>query len=170
MKFDLRMLLAPLVLALCASTPLVAADATKNLLAPTVKTTAWQFEETDGAKGSLKADGDALALAAAKVDGTEWHVQAYQAGLDLVNGKDYVVTFKARASAKRSAQIYVGVNEDDYHAVGLDEVVELTPEWKTFAFTFKADCVAPKANNRLGFLIGQEVGAVWIKDLTLAAK
>jgi hypothetical protein len=170
MKLDLRTLLASLVLTVCASSPLVAADTAKNLLAPTAKIAAWQFEETDDAKGSIKTDGDALAIAAAKIDGTEWHVQAYQAGLDLADGKDYVVTFKARASAKRSTQIYVGVNEDDYHAIGLDEVLELTPEWKTFTFTFKADGVAPKANNRLGFLVGQEVGAVWIKELTLTAK
>jgi hypothetical protein len=150
-------------------TSLFAATTTlKNLLAPTAQANAWQFEENDDAKGTLKIEDGAVALAASKVDGTDWHVQAYQTGIGLVNGKDYTVTFQARASAKRNAQIYVGVNEDDYHAVGLDEMIVLAPDWKKFSFTFKADGAATK-NNRLGFLVGQEVGTVWIKDLALVA-
>ncbi len=97
-------------------------------------------------------------------------MQAYQAGLELANGQQYTVAFQARASAKRDAQVYVGVNDDDYHAVGLDEVIALTPEWKKFQFTFQAETAAPKNNNRLGFLVGQEVGTVWIKDVTLLKK
>ena len=142
----------------------------KNLLSPTTQLTAWQFEEADDAKGSLKTEENSVAITASKVDGTEWHIQAYQFGFELTNGKEYVATFQAKASAKRSAQVYVGVNEDDYHAVGLDEVFAVTPEWKTFKFTFTAADVAAKGNNRLGFLVGQEIGTVWIKDLTLVAK
>lgn len=156
-------------LALAALLP-AATEAAKNLLAPTAQLTAWQFEEADDAKGSLKTEENAVVVTASKVDGTDWHVQAYQFGFELSNGKEYVVTFQAKASAKRSAQVYVGVNEDDYHSVGLDEMFAVTPEWKNFKFTFTAAEVAAKGNNRLGFLVGQEVGTVWIKDLTLVAK
>jgi hypothetical protein len=170
MKSPLRFLACLSACAAFVATLPAAVEAVKNLLAPTAQLTAWQFEEIDDAKGTMKAEAGALALTASKIDGTEWHVQAYQAGLELANGTEYTVTFKARASAKRTAQVYAGVNEDDYHAVGLDEVITLAPEWKDFKFTFKADGVAARHNNRLGFLVGQETGTVWIKDLVLVAK
>ena len=166
MKNPLRLLAAFMLataLARAADTP------PAPLLKPTADLKSWQFEETDGAKGAVKVDDGAFALTATKVDYTDWHVQAFQAGLDLGEGKEYVLSFAARSSVKRVAQVYVGINEDDYHAVGLDEVLSLSSEWKSFTFTFKAEGVAAK-NNRLGFIVGQETGTVWLKDVTLAPK
>lgn len=117
----------------------------------------------------MKPDDDAMLFTVAKVDGTEWHLQAYQVGIDLREGGQYVVSFKARASAKRVTQLYVGVNEDDFHPVGLDELIDLGPEWRSFTFTFRARDVAQK-NNRVGFVLGHEKGSIWIKDLTLTPK
>lgn len=144
-------------------------SAVKNMLSPTSDVKAWQFELNEDATGTIKADDGAIALAATKVDGTDWHVQAYQTGVEFKDAKEYVVTFKAKASTKRSAQLYAGVNEDDYHSIGLDELIDLTPAWQDFKFTFKADGTAGK-NNRLGFIIGQDTGTVYIKDLVLTAK
>ncbi len=147
----------------------VAAEAPKNLLKSTSQVDHWQFEQIDDAKAAIAVEGDALVVTVTAVDGTDWHVQVNQPGLDLKNGRTYVVTFKARAAAKRSAQVYAGVNEDDYHAIGLDEVIELTPDWKDFTFTFNAADTAAK-NNRLGFLLGQEKGAVQLRDVVLVEK
>ncbi len=140
-----------------------------NLLGPTADVKSWKFELTEDGGGAIKSEDGAIAFVVTKVDGTDWHVQAFQTGLDLKAGMEYVLTFRIRASAKRTVQIYAGVNEDDYHPVGLDEVIELTTEWQDLKFTFKADDVAPK-NNRLGFLVGQDPGTVWVKDLVLRAK
>ncbi|HTZ21602.1 MAG TPA: carbohydrate binding domain-containing protein [Opitutaceae bacterium] len=149
--------------------PAAVTAAPKNLLKPTAKVENWQFEQLEEAAGTIATADDALAITVTKVDGTEWHLQAFQPGLDLKEGQTYVVTFKARAAAKRAAQIYAGVNEDDYHPIGLDEVIDLAPAWHDFTFTFTADSVAAK-NNRLGFSLGQEKGPVWLKDVTLTEK
>jgi len=151
------------------ASPTTVTAAPKNLLKPTAKVGNWQFEQLEDAAGTIATEGDALAVTVTKVDGTEWHLQAFQPGLDLKEGRTYVVTFKARAAAQRPAQIYAGVNEDDYHPIGLDEVIDLTPAWRDLTFTFTADSVAAK-NNRLGFSLGQEKGTVWLKDVTLAEK
>ena len=151
------------------ASPATVTAAPKNLLKPTAKIGNWQFEQLEEATGTIATDGDALAITVTKVDGTEWHLQVFQPGLDLKEGKTYVVTGKARASVQRVGQIYAGVNEDDYHPIGLDEALDLTPTWRDFTFTFTADSVAAK-NNRLGFSLGQEKGTIWLKDVTLAEK
>jgi Carbohydrate binding domain len=151
------------------ASPATVPAAPKNLLKPTAKIENWQFEQLEDATGTIATEGDALAVTVTKVDGTEWHVQVIQPGLDLKEGKTYVVTGKARASVQRFVQIYAGVNEDDYHPIGLDDTIELTPAWRDFTFTFTAETVAAK-NNRLGFSLGQEKGTVWLKDVTLAEK
>jgi hypothetical protein len=58
------------------------ADAGANLLKPTNKVESWRFEEHEGGKGSMKADGDAMVFTITDVDGTDWHVQAVQPDLD----------------------------------------------------------------------------------------
>lgn len=158
----------PLFAAEPSAAPAVAASTT-NLLKPFTQTKAWEFEINEDAKGTMKTENGAIALAVNKVDGVDWHVQLYQAGIDLNEGKDYLVTFKARADAKRAALVYAGVNEEDFHSVGLDEPFDLTPAWTEYKFTFKAEGVVPK-NNRLGFIVGQQTGTVYIKDLVLSAK
>ena len=91
------------------------------------------------------------------VDGTDWHVQAYQVDLDLKDGKDYVVTFKAKASGDRSVHCNAMVDQEDWHAIGLDENVDLTKDWKDHKYEFKAENTVAK-KNRIGFQLGNEKG------------
>jgi hypothetical protein len=147
-----------------------AAEATKNFLKPTAKVDSWAFEQHDGAKAAVKIENDAIAVTVEEITGTEWHVQLIQPGLALQEGKPYEVSFKAKASARRAIQVYAGVAEDDYHAIGLDELLTINTSWTEHKITFTAETVAAKANNRLGFLLGQDKGTVWLKDVVLAAK
>ena len=144
------------------------ADA-KNLLKPTNKPETWRFEQHEGGKGSMAADGDAIAFDVTAVDGTDWHVQAYQTDLPLKDGKEYVVTFKAKASADRAVRLNAGIDQDDWHLIGLDEEVGLTKDWKDYKHEFKADQTAAN-KNRVGLQLGQEKGKVWVKDMMLAEK
>src|SRR4051794_37105941 len=63
------------------------ADA-KDLLKPTNKPDSWRFEQHEGGKGAMAADGDAIAFDVTAVDGTDWHVQAYQINLPLADGRE----------------------------------------------------------------------------------
>lgn len=146
-----------------------AAESPKNLLKPTPKIESWRFEQHESAKGKMSAEADAIVFEVTESDGTDWHLQAFQTGLDLKDGKEYVITFKAKALADRSILVNAGIDQDDWHMVGLTETVELQKDWKDFKFEFKADqTVAGK--NRIGFVMGTEKGKIWVKEVVLTQK
>ena len=145
--------------------PLAAAD---NILKPANDAKNWRFEQHEDGKGKIGVEGDAILFEVTNVDGTEWHVQAFQTPLDLKDGKEYTLTFKAKAEEMREVEVQAGIDEEDWHMIGLQEKAELTKEWKDYKYTFTANDV--KANkNRIGFVLGGAKGKVWVKDLVLKA-
>jgi hypothetical protein len=148
---------------------LIAADAPKNLLKPTNKPESWRLEEHEGGKGKMTAEDDAIVFDVTTSDGTEWHVQAVQTGLDLKDGKEYTIAFKAKASADRTAQLNAMIDQDDWHTIGLTESVDLGKEWKEYKFEFKAEQTVSN-KNRITLSVGNEKGKVWVKEMTLTEK
>jgi cystathionine beta-lyase/cystathionine gamma-synthase len=142
---------------------------TTNLLKPTNSPDTWRLEQIEEGKGAMKAAGDAIQFDVTHVDGTEWHVQAFQVDLDLKEGQTYAVTFKAKASAARSMILVAMIDEDDWHEIGLHEDIYLRTEYQSYEFTFRATDVVKK-KNRIGFMFGQETGSIFLKDMTLTAK
>jgi len=142
--------------------------AADNILKPVNKAENWRFEQHEDGKGKISVDGDAILFDVTNVDGTDWHVQAFQTPLDLKDGKEYTLTFKAKADDTREVDVEAGIDQEDWHMIGLQEKAELTKEWKDYKYTFTANDV--KANkNRLGFVLGSAKGKVWVKDLVLKA-
>ncbi len=155
-----------LIAATLTLTALALAAETANLLKPTNKTESWRLEQHDEAKAAMSVDGEALVIDVTNVTSESWHVQLFQTGLALKNGVEYVFTFKAKASESRSIQAVAGIDQEDWHMIGLDESVELGKEWKDYKFSFTASETVEK-NNRIGFQLGQAKGKVWLKDVTL---
>jgi len=142
------------------------ASAADNILKPANDTKNWRFEQHEDGKGKMAVEGDAIVFEVTNADGTEWHVQAFQTPLDLKDGKEYTLTFKAKADEVREVGVQAGIDEEDWHNIGLDEKAELTKDWKDYKYTFTANDV--KANkNRVGFVLGGAKGKVWVKDLVL---
>jgi hypothetical protein len=140
-----------------------------GLLKPTNKPDTWRLEQHEQAKAAIAADGDAIVFDITNVDGEDWHAQAFQIELDLKEGKEYTVTFKAKASGDRAVKLNAGIDKEDWHFIGLDEQVDLTKDWKDYKYTFKAENVEAK-KNRIGFQMGQEKGKVWVKDFSMTEK
>ena len=147
-----------------------AADAAKNLLKDPSKTDSWRLEQHEQAKGTMKTDQDGILFDVTNVDGENWHVQAFLTGLDLKEGKEYTFSYKAKGDPARTIQANAGIDEEDWHNLGLQEDVELTKDWKDYSFTFKAENVAADKKNRIGFTLGADKGKVMIKDLTITEK
>ena len=101
-----------------------------------------------------------------QIDGTDWHVQVHQTGLDLHDGETYTVTFRAKADTARVMPLAAGLDQADWHNVGLTGNAALTTEWKTFHYVFTAHDTAPK-HSRLAFTLGGQIGTVWISDLQI---
>jgi hypothetical protein len=141
----------------------------KNLLKPTNDPESWQLELTEGGKGDMKVDGDAIVFHVTETDGTNWHVQAYQTGLDLKEGKDYILKFKMKAPQASELLAMGLINQDDWHEIGLHEELGPSDDFKQYEFPFTAVDVVEK-NNRIGFVLGADKGTVSVKDLTLTEK
>lgn len=148
---------------------LFAMEDAPNLLKPTNKSESWRFEQTDGGKGEMKVEGDAVKFSVKEIDGTDWHVQAVQTDLDLKEGKEYTLKFKAKASVSRSIGVHAMIDQEDWHQIGLGETAFLGKEYENQSFTFTASSVVAK-KNRISIVMGTEKGDVWIKEMTLTEK
>lgn len=164
------------LLACLVSSSLMAAEEKKeeskkdeNLAKPTNKTDSWRFEEHEGGKGQIKADGDAIVFTTTETDGTNWHVQAYQIDLDLKEGQEYVVSFEIKGEKAPSVFLSAGIDQEDWHNIGLQQDVFLSKDFKKEEHTFTATGVAAN-KNRIGFVLGDYKGTVTVKNLVLKAK
>lgn len=158
---------------LCGSLALLAAEQAKNLLKDKdpAKASSWRFEQFEQGQGKMKQDeGGAILLDVTHAGAQNWNVQAFLTQLDLKEGEEYTFTYKIKGDPARTIAAIACIDQDDWHAVGLQEDIELTPEWKEHTTTFKAENVAPDSKNRIGFMVGSDTGKVWIKDVTLTAK
>ncbi len=152
-----------------AGTAALAADA-PNLLKSFNKMESWRLEEHEGGKGTLKVTDNALVVASTKVTGTDWHVQAVMTGLDLQEGKDYVLKFKAKADSVVNVGVSMGIDEADWHPIGFGEQIVIGKTVGDHEFRFRAENVNTKTKNRLTISLGLEACQVTITDLSLTAK
>ena len=150
------------------ATTLLVADPV-NLLKPTNKEDSWRLEKAGEVKSEMKIEEDAVVFQTTAVDSTDWHVQAVQTNLDLKDGKNYVIKFKAKSPDEISITVNAMIDQDDWHQIGLNEEVQLKKEYAEFSFEFTAnDTVTMK--NRISFVLGSSKGTVSIKNLSLIAK
>ena len=137
---------------------------------------AWSVEHQGTSEAEMAATPKSAQLSVAgapdidvhvtKVDGTGWHAQVHQTGLDLHEGETYTVSFRAKAEAPRSVYVTSGLDQADWHNVGLNRIADLTTDWKTFRYVFTAHDTVPN-HGRLAFTVGDSVGTVSFSDLQI---
>ncbi len=101
-----------------------------------------------------------------QTDATDWHVQVHQTGLDLHSGDTYTVSFRAKADKARTMPVGAGLDQADWHNIGLNANAALTTDWKTFHYVFTAHDTVPN-HGRIAFTLGGQTGTVWISDLQI---
>ncbi len=106
-----------------------------------------------------------LRVAVSQVDGTNWHVQAWQGGLGLQAGQTYRLSFDAKASVAGEIGANVMQNHSPWQGLGLWGGADLTTAWQSFAFVFEA--AATDADARVSFDLGQAVRTIWIDNVSL---
>lgn len=100
--------------------------------------------------------------------GDAWSVNLSQA-MTLEPNRNYVLSFRARASQERSIIAGLGLNHDPWTAV--TENVALTTEWQTFSYQLTT--MDPDGNgfgddnSRVLFDMGAEVGDVYLDDVSV---
>jgi hypothetical protein len=147
----------------------VLADDAKNLLKPVTKAESWRLEQHEGAQATLKISDDAVTFHATKLTGTNWHIQVFQADLDLKEGTEYTLQLKLTASQRRNVLLVAMIDIEDWHEIGLHEDFTVDKEVRPFEFTFRATGIVAK-KTRIGFVMGDETGDLIVKEMTLAEK
>jgi hypothetical protein len=95
-----------------------------------------------------------------------WHFQVHQLGLDLVEGKPYTVRFWARSDQPRPIDLDVRLDKAPWRSVGLSRIVNFSPEWREFEYSFYASQVEPN-HTRLSFNFLNATGEVWLAGIEL---
>jgi hypothetical protein len=150
------------------STP-ATSEESSNLLKPTNDEASWTFELSGDGAGFMAVIDDSAVFLTTKTTGENWHVQAYMTGLDLKEGQEYVVKFQAKSPESVPLLVVAQIHEEDWHEVGLHEQLTLSDEYQDFEVTFTASDVV-EGNCRLGFVLGDATGIVYVKDLSLTEK
>ncbi|MCS7308886.1 MAG: carbohydrate binding domain-containing protein [Armatimonadetes bacterium] len=95
-----------------------------------------------------------------------WHVQLAQAGLRVVGGRLYTLSFWARADANRTLSVAVTMDRDPWQALSPWHSAELTPSWRRYEYTFTISQTESSA--RLLFSnMGTQTGSYWITGVSL---
>ncbi len=134
-----------------------------SLLSPA---SAWSSEHQGTSQAAFLPEGGGIKTSITQTDGTDWHVQVHQTGIDLHDGATYTVTFRAKADAARPLPVAAGLDQDDWHSIGLQATAALSTDWKPFSYVFTAHDTVP-GHARLAFTLGGSTGTVWIGDLQI---
>lgn len=111
------------------------------------------------------AGNSSLKLSVTQAAGTDWQAALAYESFALTKGKDYNITFKARADAPRQISLWAQKNSPNWNTWLDFGSVSLTTNWQTFSIPAPAsgsDSIAA-----LNFGLGQTTGTVWIDDVKL---
>ena len=131
----------------------------------------WGFEHYEGAMATQTRDivNPFDGVLSAKIvvtntTGTAWHLQWEQYNLKIKKDSLYTVEFAARADGNRKISVSAMAHTSPYTGYGNTEI-NLTSDWKTFSFSFKA----PEDNNNVrlsfGLSYANNTGNFWFDDI-----
>jgi WD40 repeat protein/predicted Ser/Thr protein kinase len=127
----------------------------------------WNFSEHEKGKGTIRIDGDEVALTVTNKGSLEWHVQYKNNAYRLEEGQSYILRFEAKSPESRPAKVAFLRNAIPPLNIGLKATIETSPEFKTYEFSFKAKEILELS--RLSFHLGDHLGTVVLRNLRLEA-
>jgi hypothetical protein len=133
---------------------------------PATDLQSWHWQQHNGASAGLSVDGDALKANIVNATGDDYDLELFQGVVSLKQGHKYRLTFSAKSSNERSIVISCGdIFNQDRKGMGLNNVVELHPDWQSYEYVFTADHVDGRTDKFPWYLLGKTTGAVWFKDI-----
>jgi len=123
------------------------------------------------AKGTVSFDNGEMHVNVTKQGTDEWHFQIQNWGHHIVEGRTFVVSFKARSPQSRKIQVRLGRGDPGPYDHYLEEQdVKLTPEMKEYSFEFKMNKYKTNENAVLDINLAGDVGEVFIDDVDVREK
>lgn len=128
----------------------------------------WKFILLEGGSGSAEiADGE-MRITSASAGKQEYSVQLVQPAMPIEQGGVYRVTFEAMAEEEREMKVAVTAPEKSWVRYLEDTSLTMTPEWKSYEFTFTMDR-ENDAQGRLEFNMGNQgsTATIHLKNVRL---
>lgn len=98
-----------------------------------------------------------------------YSLQFSQSGLALEESKAYRLSFRARSEKKAALDVHAQNSAPPWAQLGMQEKMQLTPEWQSFAFEFSPHSVLPDGKNRIVFSLLNAVTSVDITEVKLVS-
>jgi hypothetical protein len=95
-----------------------------------------------------------------------WKGQIKFVGIDISQGKTYLVSFKARASEPYELQTNVGLNEEPWTTYSGYKTFKVGTEMDSFSFEFTMS-LADDRNSRIVFDVGTFAGNLYLDDVSI---
>jgi len=97
--------------------------------------------------------------------GIDWQISVSFVPLDVLENKEYSLSFRAKSDRKRSISAWIMENSDPWENYLDFSDILLTTEWKQFNLVAKAS--HSDSNAVFQFGIGEKTGTVWLDDVQL---
>ncbi len=133
-------------------------------------TKAWQSEASFGAKATLtKVEGGGIRWTSTQSGKENYSLQFSQPGLHLEAAKAYQLSFRARSEQSATLDVHAQNSAAPWAQLGMQEKMQLKPEWQDFSFEFAPHSVLPDGKNRIVFSLLNAVTSVDITDVKLVS-
>ena len=137
---------------------------------PDFRSDIWDLVVAPGSAATVNFPPDSLKMVRVNVtkaprDSAKWHVMLNQAHLRLQARRSYLLEFRARSREPRTAWVSVAQADSPYVAIGLQDSIQLSPEWAGYRMPFSAR--ATEQNARIYFSLGGADIPVDISDVVL---
>ncbi|HZJ17786.1 MAG TPA: carbohydrate binding domain-containing protein [Chthoniobacteraceae bacterium] len=144
------------------------------------KLEAWYLERHEGAEATAEVGqiegahpdpthvngAPRVRIAVTKPGKEPWHVQFVQGGLKVEGGRSYTLEFRAKADAPCSVRASASQAHEPW-TVFDSKAIDLTREWKSFRFTFRAK--ENDVNARIALTsLGSQTGVFDFSDVRLS--
>jgi hypothetical protein len=128
--------------------------------------TGWYFGAYAPSEGTASVENSMLVVEMT-TQGTEgWNAQLKTGNLDIVKGKSYIVSFKARADEPFELATNVGLDEDPWTTYSGYQMLSVGTEMKTFSFEFTMG-QADDRKARIVFDLGLFSGKIYFDDVSI---
>ena len=128
----------------------------------------WKLNTWGESQASANSSNGAVTINISKLPttGNKYDLQLVQAGIPLLKGNTYVLTFEAKAASARTINVVLQMPDDPWTDFLRDTSVALTPTTQTFTYEFNMTA-NDFPNGRLGFDFGNATPAVTIGNVSL---
>ncbi|HEY5919229.1 MAG TPA: cellulase family glycosylhydrolase [Chryseolinea sp.] len=140
-----------------SSTPIYASNFTNG-------TDGWTLTNQSGAASSVASTEGKLNVSITNGGTESWHVQLVKSNIPLTKGKTYRISFKAQATANRSATFYAGKASDPWTAYSGYYGISIGTTEMFYAYSFRMNNPTDPAA-RLVFDLGTNVTGVSITEI-----